>query len=117
VEMLDRAVQDRIAGTSAVGSQLSGGLDSSSVTATAARLLSHQSRRLFAFTAVPEHVVEISGRFTDEGPHAAAVAAMYPNVDHVLVRHGAHSPFSVIDLFNSAQEEPIFNPWNYDWFY
>ena len=37
--MLDRAVQDRITGTSAVGSQLSGGLDSSSVTVTAARLL------------------------------------------------------------------------------
>jgi asparagine synthase (glutamine-hydrolysing) len=117
VEMLDRAVQDRITGTSAVGSQLSGGLDSSSVTVTAARLLSRQGRRLFAFTAVPEHAVEIPGRFTDEGPHAAAVVAMYSNVDHVLVRHGAHSPFSVIDLFNSAQEEPIFNPWNYDWFY
>ena len=117
VEMLDRAVQDRITGTSAVGSQLSGGLDSSSVTVTAARLLSRQSRRLFAFTAVPEHAVEIPGRFTDEGPHAAAVVAMYSNVDHVLVRHGAHSPFSVIDLFNSAQEEPIFNPWNYDWVY
>jgi asparagine synthase (glutamine-hydrolysing) len=117
VEMLDRAVQDRIAGTAAVGSQLSGGLDSSSVTVTAARLLSRQSRRLFAFTAVPEHAVEIPGRFTDEGPHAAAVAAMYSNVDHVLVRHGAHSPFSVIDLFNPVQEEPIFNPWNYDWVY
>ena len=117
VEMLDRAVQDRITGTSAVGSQLSGGLDSSSVTVTAARLMGRQGRRLFAFTAVPEHAVEIPGRFTDEGPHAAAVVAMYSNVDHVLVRHGAHSPFSVIDLFNSAQEEPIFNPWNYDWVY
>ncbi|HEX5234715.1 MAG TPA: asparagine synthase-related protein [Silvibacterium sp.] len=117
VEILDSAVQDRITGTSAVGSQLSGGLDSSSVTATAARLLSRQGRRLFAFTAIPEHAIESPGRFTDEGPHAAAVVAMYSNVDHVLVRHGAHSPFSVIDRFNSAQEEPIFNPWNYDWVY
>lgn len=117
VEMLERTVRDRIRGTSGVGSQLSGGLDSSSVTVTAARLLSRQGRRLIAFTAVPEHAVEVPGRFTDEGPHAAAVAAMYPTVDHVLVRHGAHSSFSVIDLFNSAQEEPIFNPWNYDWVY
>ncbi|HWH61039.1 MAG TPA: asparagine synthase-related protein [Terriglobales bacterium] len=117
LETLDRAVQDRLTGTSAVGSQLSGGLDSSSVTVTAARLLSCEGRRLFAFTAVPEYIVEVPNRFTDEGPHAAAVVAMYPNVDHVLVRHGAHSPFSVIDLFNSAQEEPIFNPWNYDWTY
>lgn len=117
VDMLESAVRDRILGTYAVGSQLSGGLDSSSVTVTAARLLSRQDRRLTAFTAVPQHAVEIPGRLTDEGPHAAAVAAMYPNIDHVLVRHGAHSSFFLIDLFNSVQEEPIFNPWNYDWIY
>jgi asparagine synthase (glutamine-hydrolysing) len=117
MDMLERAVRDRTTGTSAVGAQLSGGLDSSSVTATAARLLSREGRRLFAFTAVPEHVVEIHGRFTDEGPHAVMVAAMYPNIDHFLVQHGAHSPFSMIDLFNSTQEEPVFNPSNYDWIY
>lgn len=117
VDMLERAVRDRMAGTSTVGSHLSGGLDSSSVTATAARLLSCEGRKLFAFTAVPDQAVEIPGRFTDEGPHAAAVAAMYPNIDHILVQHGAHSVFSVIDLFNSAQEEPIFNPSNYDWIF
>lgn len=117
VDVLERAVRDRMTGTSAIGSHLSGGLDSSSVTVTAARLLSQEGRRLFAFTAVPEHAVEFPGRFTDEGPHAGAVAAMYPNIDHVLVRHGAHSPFSLIDLFNSTQEEPVFNPSNYDWVY
>jgi asparagine synthase (glutamine-hydrolysing) len=117
VHVLECAVRDRLAGASAVGSQLSGGLDSSSVTVTAARLLNREGRRLFAFTAVPEHAVEIPGRFTDEGPHAASVAAMYANIDHLLVRHGAHSTFSVIDLFNSTQEEPVFNPSNYDWIY
>ncbi len=117
VEMLERSVRDRMTGTSAVGTQLSGGLDSSSVTVTAAQLLNQEGRGLFAFTAVPKHAVEVPGRFTDEGPHAAAVAAMYPNIDHILVRHGAHSLFSVIDLFNSVQEEPIFNPSNYDWIY
>jgi asparagine synthase (glutamine-hydrolysing) len=116
-DTLELAVQDRMTGTSTLGSQLSGGLDSSSVTVTAARLLSREGRRVFAFTAVPEHAVEIPGRFTDEGPYAAAVAAMYPNIDHILVRHGAHSLFPVIDLFNSTQEEPIFNPSNYDWIY
>jgi asparagine synthase (glutamine-hydrolysing) len=117
MHVLERAVRDRLTGTSAVGSQLSGGLDSSSVTVTAARLLSREDRRLFAFTAAPEHAIEIPGRFTDEEPHAALVAAMYPNIDHILVRHGAHSLFSVIDLFSSTQEEPVFNPSNYDWIY
>jgi asparagine synthase (glutamine-hydrolysing) len=117
VDVLERAVQDRMTGISAIGSHLSGGLDSSSVTAIAARLLSREGRGLFAFTAVPEHAVEVPGRFSDEGSHASAVAAMCPNIHHVLVRHGAHSLFSVIDLFNSTQEEPIFNPSNYDWVY
>jgi asparagine synthase (glutamine-hydrolysing) len=116
-DKLERAVRDRITGTSAVGSHLSGGLDSSSVTVTTARLLRREGRRFFAFTAIPEHTVEIPGRFTDEGPHAAAVAALYPNIDHILVRHGAHSAFFLIDLFNSSQQEPVFNPSNYDWIY
>lgn len=116
-DVLERAVRDRMAETSAIGSQLSGGLDSSSVTVTAARLLSLKGRRLVAFTAIPKYDVEVPGRFTDEGDHAAAVAAMHPNIDHVLVGHGAHSTFSLIDLFNSTQEEPVLNASNYDWIY
>jgi asparagine synthase (glutamine-hydrolysing) len=117
IDVFDRAVQDRLPADSALGANLSGGLDSSSVAVTAARLLAQEGRRVFAFTAVPEHAVEVPGRFTDEGPHAAAIAAMYPNIDHILVRHGTHSAFSLIDTFNALQEEPIFNPANYDWLY
>lgn len=117
VDIFERAVRDRVTGTSPMGSQLSGGLDSSSVTVTAARLLCQEGHRLCAFTAVPEHAVEVAGRFTDEGPLAAAVAASYPNIDHVLVTHGAYSTFFLIDLFNAIQEEPILNPSNYGWAY
>ena len=115
--VLERAVADRLPGGSPAGSQLSGGLDSSGVTALAARLLQREGRRLFAFTAVPEYAVSVRGRFCDEGPNARAIAAMYPNVDHALIRHGSHSAFSMIDRFSSAQQEPIFNPANYNWFY
>jgi asparagine synthase (glutamine-hydrolysing) len=118
LQVLDSAVLDRLTPQAVIASQLSGGLDSSSVTATAARLLQRQGRRLFAFTSVPRcKVTSTPRRFSDEGPHAAAVAAMYPNIDHVLVHNGAHPVFSLIDLFGSAQEEPPFNPQNYDWSY
>jgi asparagine synthase (glutamine-hydrolysing) len=116
-EVLRTAVSDRLEPGSVCASQLSGGLDSSSVTALAAGLLQPQGRRIFAFTAVPEHAVIIPRRFSDEGPRAASVAAMYPNVDHLLVRHGSHATFSMIDRFNSAQQEPVFNPANYEWLY
>jgi asparagine synthase (glutamine-hydrolysing) len=118
LEVLDSSVLDRLTPQAVITSQLSGGLDSSSVTATAARLLQQQGRRLLAFTSVPRcKVVSTPGHFSDEGPHAAAVAAMYPNIDHVLVHNGSHPVFSLIDLFGSAQEEPPFNPQNYDWHY
>jgi asparagine synthase (glutamine-hydrolysing) len=117
-EKLQDAVRKRLQPSAVTGSQLSGGLDSSSVTALAAGLLQPEGRRIFAFTAVPRRPVEeIPGKFTDEGPHAAAVAAMYPNVDHILVRHGHHTTFSMIDRFSSAMMLPAINAANYDWIY
>ena len=117
-EVLNQAIRNRLVEHSAVGSMLSGGLDSSTVTALAAEMLAHEDRRLYAFTAVPEHSVnDVSGHFCDEGPAAASVAAMWPNVDHVLVCHGAHSVFAMMDLFGAEMLEPIFNPANYDWLY
>jgi len=115
-EVLTQAIRDRLSGRSDAGSLLSGGLDSSTVTSLAAETLQGEDRRLYAFTAVPEHPEDdVAGRFGDEGPAAASVAAMWPNVDHVLVRHGHHSVFSLMDLLGSEQLEPIFNPANYDW--
>lgn len=116
MEVLERVVSDRLIGqTGAVASQLSGGLDSSTVTLIAAGLLARQGSSLHAFTAIPSHAVDIQDRFTDEGSHAAAVAAMLPNIEHHTVQHGQYLYFSLIDLYGSAQEEPIFNPMNYDW--
>lgn len=116
IEVLERVVSDRLTGqTGVVASQLSGGLDSSTVTSIAADLLAQQDRGLHAFTAIPSHSVDIQNRFTDEGSHAAAVAAMFPNIEHHKVQHGQYPYFSLIDLYGSAQEEPVFNPMNHDW--
>jgi len=68
-DLLDSAVADRMAGARTVASHLSGGLDSTAVTATAARLLAARGRRLTAFTAVPTHVFNSGpGHFGNEGP-------------------------------------------------
>lgn len=111
----DRAVLCRLRRNGGgVGSHLSAGLDSSSVAATAARLLSPD--RLHAFTAVPAHAVVPKQRaITDEGPLAATTAALYPNIDHVRVAASEESPIALMDRQFQLFERPVLNPSNAVW--
>jgi len=82
---LERAVAAQIRSSTPVASQLSAGLDSSAVTAAAARLLATRGEDLDAFTHVPDPrygVMARPGRFGDEGPLAALTAARYPTIRH-----------------------------------
>src|SRR5262249_35095995 len=96
-ELLDQAVSCRLRGTGDVGASLSGGFDSGAVVATAARLLAPSGRRVIAFTGVPREGYEgpaPPGRIIDERANAAATAALYPNVEYVVVRNEACSPLA-----------------------
>ena len=87
-EIFDQAVGCRLRTTGAVASELSAGLDSAAVTATAAHLLGATGNRLTAYTAVPRPEFRSpapAGFIVDEGPFAAEVAALYPNIRHVRV--------------------------------
>ena len=118
-EQMDRAVRVRLRGAErAVASMLSGGLDSPTVTATAARLIP-EGGRVFAFTSVPREgydLPSIRGSFGDEGPLAAATAALYPNVEHILVRTAGRSPVERLDRNFFAYERPVLNLCNQLWF-
>ncbi len=99
-DLLDQSVRCRLRGADNVGVFLSGGLDSGAVAATAARLLAPSGRRVFAFTGVPrEGYVGPAprNRIVDEGPYAAAIAKLYPNIEHVLVRNEGRSPLADLD--------------------
>ncbi|WP_166038196.1 asparagine synthetase B [Sphingosinicella sp. YJ22] len=115
---LDRAVAVRLRGAEqGVGATLSGGLDSSAVAATAARLLG-PSGKVAGFTAVPREGYDGAiphGRFGDEGPLAAAVAARYPNIEHVLVRTNGRSPLATLDRNFFLFERPVLNLCNGVW--
>jgi asparagine synthase (glutamine-hydrolysing) len=80
--LLDAAVKSRLPATGLVATTLSGGLDSTAVTATAARLLGGQ--RLTAFTRVAGAHDPYSKRF-DEKALAGLVANRYANIDWVVV--------------------------------
>jgi len=98
--LLDQAVKCRLRGTGDVGVFLSGGLDSGAVAATAARLLANSDRRIVALTGVPREGYDgpvPRNRIVNEGPLAAATAALYPNIDHVLVPNQGGSPLNHLD--------------------
>jgi asparagine synthase (glutamine-hydrolysing) len=98
--LLDQAVSCRLRATGDVGAHLSGGLDSAAVAATAARLLAPSGRRVIAFTCVPRDGYDSPAprnSIIDEGPGAAATAAFYPNIEHVVVRNEGRSPLADLD--------------------
>jgi asparagine synthase (glutamine-hydrolysing) len=117
-ERFDRAVQARLSGSEGIASQLSGGLDSSSVTATAARLLAATGGRMSSFTAVPLSTYDgsaLPGRFGDEGDYAAEVAALYPNLDHVRLDVSGQDLLASASRDTRLSGQPTFNPTNMLW--
>jgi asparagine synthase (glutamine-hydrolysing) len=118
-EQLDRAVGARLRGAGdSVGTHLSAGLDSSAVAATAARLLAPTGKRVIAFTAVPREGYDVSGLsgvIADEGPLAAAAAAMHPNIDHVRIAGAGVSPLDELGRYFLLFERPFLNLCNGVW--
>jgi asparagine synthase (glutamine-hydrolysing) len=112
---LDEAVACRLRRSSgALGSHLSAGLDSSCVTATAARL--SKPDQIFAFTAVPSgSIADCNDGIADEGPLASATAEMHANINHVRVATGGASPHAGLDRHFRVFERPILNPCNAVW--
>jgi asparagine synthase (glutamine-hydrolysing) len=117
-ERFDRGVRARLRTRGGIGAQLSGGLDSGSVAATAARLLGAQGRELTCFTAVPRPGFAGAAsetHFDDEGAAAEEVAALYPNMRHRRVESSATSFLDILDHNNNLYDHPCFGPSNEVW--
>ena len=108
-DLLDQAVRCRIGTQGPVATQLSGGLDSSSVTALAARALAEQDRPLIALTMAPTgEVGDLGpGRFADESSHAAAVARGHANIEHVLIPNFPEPFLDALDRREAVQDWPV----------
>ena len=119
LESLEQAVNCRLPAEGTVACFLSAGLDSPTVAALAARQLAKQGRTLTAFTAVPQAGFDASRhypeRLCDEGPLAARVAHMYPNIEHVLVPNNAHPLLAAIKDGIRINESPLLGGSNVTW--
>jgi asparagine synthase (glutamine-hydrolysing) len=115
--VLEEAVAAQLRGAGdVVASHLSGGLDSSTVTATAARLF--PAGKVVAFTAVPR--AGFSGRtppgtVASEADLAAATARLYPNIEHVVVENSGASPLEWLDRSFLYHQQPGANLSNSVW--
>lgn len=126
-EVFDEAVRARLRSPhpkgvgaelkSAIAVSLSGGLDSGSVTATAARLLRNQGKRLTAFTSVPlsDTSLYVKKNFGDELPFAQATARFAGNVDLCPITAAGISPIQGIRRALEIYNEPGHAAGNYYW--
>ena len=93
-----RAVRVRLRADRPVGSQLSAGLDSGTVTALAVEAFKAEGRNLPAFTSVPLYPADhlVPGALADEWPLAQTVAEKYDNVEHIPIRSEDVSPLQAV---------------------
>jgi len=117
-DVLDRAVRRQMRSAYPVGCLLSGGLDSSSVSALAARALGENNRRLAAFTGVPRRGFGgqmPAGHYADETAFVEAIAAQAGNIDVSYVHNDECDDFGELERFFAALDGPVRNPGNLGW--
>lgn len=87
--VFDKAVADRLRLDGPICSAISGGLDSSAVAATAARLSGGEKVRAFCMVPRADTTArDTAGRYANEAPLVAQIAARYDNLDVDFVDQG-----------------------------
>ncbi len=117
-ERLDQAVRRQMRSIHPIGCHLTGGLDSSSIAALAARALGERQQRLAAFTHVPREGFAgpvPDGCYRDETPFVEAIRSFAGNIDVTYVRNDEHDDFAELERFFPVLEAPVRNPTTLGW--
>jgi asparagine synthase (glutamine-hydrolysing) len=117
-ECLDRSVRQQMRSAHPIAAMLSGGLDSSSVAALAARALGEKGQRLAAFTHVPREGFDgpvPRGRYADEKPYVEEIRKLAGNIDVTYVPNDKVDDFADLERMFLLMEAPVRNPSNMGW--
>ena len=112
------AVRRQMRSAHPIGCHLTGGLDSSSVSALAARALGEKGQRLAAFTQVPRKGFDgatADGSYADETPYVEAISRSVGNIDLNYVHNDACDDFAELERFFLALDGPVRNPTSLGW--
>ena len=117
--LFERAVQMCLRRTGPLTTQLSGGLDSSAVTAQAALLLARQQDSLSAFTSIPNGLAGESyrsGWYYHELPRIETLLARYTNIQHAIYMEPPSTDiFETLKPLQRCFDQPLRNINNLGW--
>ncbi len=102
-------IEDAIDTDGNVGAMVSSGLDSTSVAAIAATLLSKEGRKLFSYTSVPLPGFEYEndlGLVADESDKVKLLCQKYENIEPHFISYQGKSAFSEMDRLVKMMEIP-----------
>ncbi|RUR31326.1 asparagine synthetase B family protein [Vreelandella nanhaiensis] len=117
-EQFEQAVNRRLRSNGPIGAELSSGLDSSSVTATAAKLLAEHNQSLAAYTAMPREGFDgpvPQGRHADESLGAKALVRRFDNIEHIIIRTGDETPLDQLQEAVELLDRAPLNACNMAW--
>ncbi|MGE3535916.1 MAG: asparagine synthase-related protein [Candidatus Tectimicrobiota bacterium] len=116
--LFERVVSDHLRSLTPVAVMMSGGLDSSSVAATAARQLKERGALLHTFTEVPmpgAYGANLPQRYNDETPFIQAMARLHANLVPTLLQTEGQCFLEHLEELFTCQEAPLYGAANYVW--
>lgn len=117
-ELFETSVRATLRTSGPVGAFLSGGLDSSTMAAVAARVLEEKGKNLITYTSIPEEGWDqrsLKGFFGDESPFVRDIATQIPSLETNFIDGAGIGQYHKQEELLLALELPVRNALNLQW--